>query len=114
MRLQRSERTREVAVMSELKLLRVLKLGAVGKDVRAMKRGLARAGHGTLSTSVNPLMGPFAVRHLTNFQIKQAIVADGKYGEETHGRLIQFFDAFARQLYEQSGAVPKPIDPQPP
>src|SRR5215211_8878173 len=88
--------------MSELKLLRVLKLGAVGKDVRALKRGLARAGHGMLSASVNPLMGPFAVRHLTNFQVKQGLVADGKYGEESHARLIQFFDAFARQLYEQA------------
>ena len=100
--------------MSELKLLRVLKLGAVGKDVRALKRGLARAGHGMLSASVNPLMGPFAVRHLTNFQVKQGLVADGKYGEESHARLIQFFDAFARQLYEQAGAVPQVVDVQPP
>jgi len=100
--------------MSELKVVRVLKLGAVGKDVRAMKRGLARAGHGMLSASVNPLLGPFAMRHLTNFQIKQAVTADGVYGSESHGKLIQFFDAFARKLYEEAGAVPDPVDPQPP
>ena len=100
--------------MSELKLRRVVKLGAVGKDVRALKRGLARAGHGALSGSVNPLMGPFAVRHLTNFQVKQGLVDDGKYGEESHRRLIQFFDAFARQLYEQAGAIPQVVDVQSP
>jgi murein DD-endopeptidase MepM/ murein hydrolase activator NlpD len=103
-----------VDVISELKLLRVLKLGATGKDVRAMKRGLARAGHGMMSASVNPLMGPFGVRHLTNFQVRQGLVADGKYGEQTHGRLIQFFDAFARQLYEQAGAVSQVVHVQPP
>ena len=104
--------------MSELTLFRVLKLGAVGKDVRAMKRGLARAGHGSLAASVNPLMGPFAIRHLTNFQIKQAITADGVYGKESHAKLIQFFDAFARQLYEQGAVIPPVVpvteDDQPP
>lgn len=95
--------------MSELTLHRVLKPGVVGKDVRAMKRGLARAGHGMLAASVNPLFGPFAARHLTNFQIKQAVTADGSYGAETHAKLIQFFDAFARQLYEQSSPIPPVI-----
>lgn len=89
--------------MSELTLLRVLKLGATGKDVRAMKRGLARAGHGTLAMSANPLMGPFAVRHLKNFQFRQGLKDDGEYGKLTHAKLIQWFDKFARSLYEQAG-----------
>jgi hypothetical protein len=89
--------------MSELALLRVLKLGATGKDVRAMKRGLARAGHGTLPMSASPLMGPFAVRHLKNFQFRQGLKMDGEYGKQSHGKLIQWFDKYARQLYEQAG-----------
>jgi murein DD-endopeptidase MepM/ murein hydrolase activator NlpD len=89
--------------MSELALVRILKLGARGKDVRAMKRGLARAGHGTLAMSANPLMGPFAVRHLKSFQFRQALEMDGEYGKATHAKLIQWFDKYARQLYEQAG-----------
>ena len=94
--------------MSELAFKRLVKLGTVGKDVRAIKRGLARAGHGNLAGSANPLMGPFAVRHLTNYQrANPPLEVDGKYGKETHKRLVEKFDRFARQLYEQSSdAVP--------
>jgi peptidoglycan hydrolase-like protein with peptidoglycan-binding domain len=101
--------------MSELVLFRVLKLGARGKDVRAVKRGLARAGHGALLGAANPLLGPFAVRHLRNFQEQQGLTVDGEYGGESHGRLIQFFDAYARQLYEQAAEEPwVPVNPHPP
>jgi murein DD-endopeptidase MepM/ murein hydrolase activator NlpD len=96
--------------MSELAFFRLLKLGSMGKDVRAVKRGLARAGHGALVGAVNPVMGPFAVRHLTNYQRATVpLDPDGKYGKETHKRLIEKFDAFARQLDEQASkelAVP--------
>jgi hypothetical protein len=98
--------------MSELTLLRTLKLGARGKDVRAMKRGLARAGHGTLAGSMNPLMGPFAVTHLKNFQRKHSLNPTGAYGKETHARLIQHFDRFAIKLYKDARWEPK--DPHPP
>ena len=99
--------------MSELALIRVLKLGSRGKDVRAMKRGLAHAGHGRLSMSVNPLMGPFAVRHLRNFQHREAIGVDGKYGTESHKRLIQYFDAFALKLYKDARWESPDDDPAP-
>ena len=99
--------------MSELTLIRVLKLGSRGKDVRAMKRGLARAGHGRLAMSVNPFMGPFAVQHLRNFQHRQAIGVDGKYGTESHKRLVQFFDKFALKLYKDARWEPRPDNPQP-
>jgi hypothetical protein len=100
--------------MSELVLYRVLRVGARGKDVRAMKRGLARAGHGRLAASVNPLMGPFAARHLMNFQHKEGIERDGIYGKESHKHLIPWFDAYALQLYKQAwAAVPQPDGAQP-
>lgn len=86
--------------MSALKLTRLLKLGSRGKDVRAVKRGLARAGFGTLAMSFNPLLGPLAVRNLKNYQRSVHLMADGVYGEDTHKRLIQWFDAFAQKLYK--------------
>jgi murein DD-endopeptidase MepM/ murein hydrolase activator NlpD len=101
--------------MSELKLIRLLKLGARGRDVRAVKRGLARAGHGRLAASVNPLMDPFAVRHLKDFQHKVGLSPDGVYGENSHRALIQWFDKYAQQLYEQAGGeVWEPKEPGPP
>lgn len=99
--------------MSELTIRRVLKLGDRGYDVRAMKRGLARAGHGRLVASANPVLGPFAVRHLRDFQHGQALEPDGVYGKDTHGKLIQFFDKFARELYEKKGNW-EPKDPTTP
>jgi hypothetical protein len=98
--------------MSELKLLRVLRRGARGKDVRAMKRGLAHAGHGMLAGSFNPLMGPLAVRHLRNFQHQHALGVDGVYGTESHRVLIQYFDRFALKLYKD--AKWGEVDPQEP
>jgi murein DD-endopeptidase MepM/ murein hydrolase activator NlpD len=85
--------------MSTLKLTRLLRLGSRGKDVRAVKRGLARAGHGTLAMSFNPLLGPLTVRNLKNYQRSVHLMADGVYGPDTHKQLIQWFDAFARKLY---------------
>jgi murein DD-endopeptidase MepM/ murein hydrolase activator NlpD len=88
--------------MSELRLVRLLKLGARGKDVRAMKRGLARAGHGRLAASFNPFFDPFVQRHLKDFQHKAGLSPDGVYGEHSHRALIPWFDKFAQQLYEQA------------
>ena len=104
--------------MSELVFFRTLKLMSVGKDVRAIKRGLARAGHGSLAASLNPLMGPLAERHLKAYQqSKPPLEVDGKYGKETHKRLIESFDAFARRLYEEASKEPAtpigPVDPAP-
>lgn len=101
--------------MSELKLIRLLKLGALGRDVRAMKRGLARAGHGRLAASFNPFMDPFVVRHLKDFQHRIGLSPDGVYGENSHRALIQWFDKYAQQLYEQAAVeVWNPIGPEPP
>jgi murein DD-endopeptidase MepM/ murein hydrolase activator NlpD len=102
--------------MSELVFFRLLKLGSSGKDVRAVKRGLARAGHGKLAASFNPVMGPVAVRRLKAYQRKRPpLEADGKYGKETHKRLVESFDAFARELYEQASKEPaNPVGPQDP
>lgn len=96
--------------MSALKLTRVLKLGDRGKDVRAVKRGLAHAGYGTLALSFNPLLGPITVRHIKKFQRSVSLFVDGKYGEDTHDQLTQYFDAFARQLYKNW----EPVDVTPP
>ena len=73
-----------------------------------MKRGLARSGHGTLAGSFNPLMGPFAVQHLKNFQHQHAIGPTGVYDAPSHAKLIQFFDQLALKLYTDAQWEPKP------
>ena len=85
---------------------RVLRRGSVGPDVRAVRRALARAGHGRLAASRLPLFGPFMTRRLERFQASRGLVADGVYGEQTHRRLTPFFDAYAWQLYSRA---PKPV-----
>jgi murein DD-endopeptidase MepM/ murein hydrolase activator NlpD len=97
--------------MSALKLTRLLRLGSTGKDVRAVKRGLARAGHGTLPGSFNPVLGPIAVQHLKAYQRSVQLMPDGIYGQDTHAQLTQWFDAFARKLYEDWEPV-EPDEPQ--
>lgn len=86
---------------------RVIKLGTVGKDVVAVKRGLARAGHGSLK-GITPVFGPFAVRHLKRFQRGHSIMATGNYGRKTHKALWPHFDATAKKLYAQAKPKPKP------
>lgn len=87
---------------------RILRSGARGKDVQAIKRGLAHAGHGKLTWAVRsgPIMGVFAVRHLKAFQKKSNLSVTGVYNAGTHQRLAKHFDDYAFYLY--TGAKPGP------
>lgn len=96
--------------MAAIRFGRVLKLGSRGTDVRAVKRGLARAGQGKLRGSKNRLFGPFTVRHLKRFQEDNRLKVDGEYGPKTHKQLSKTFDDYARNLYEAPRPLPKPKD----
>lgn len=80
---------------------RTLRLGMFGKDVLATKRGLARAGHGTLgwATRSGPGAGPRWRTRMIAFQKEKGLQADGIYGPETHKRLSRYFDDYAVWLY---------------
>jgi len=81
---------------------RVLKLGSRGEDCVAVKRALARAEHGDLYAKGTKalLFGPFAVQNLKAFQKSKKLKADGVYGEETHKKLVPYFDAYSESLYK--------------
>lgn len=83
----------------------VLRLGSVGTQPVAVKRGLWRAGFksdwGDLDgpAVMARVLGPFAVRKLKQFQAKNGLVADGVYGSESHRRLQKYMDDYAVALY---------------
>lgn len=86
---------------------RPLTLGSRGKDVRAVKRALARAGHGSLK-GITPVFGPFAVRNLKAFQKRiPGINPSGSYGKISHNNLAPFFDDYAMSLYNGQPVVRK-------
>lgn len=85
---------------------RPLRLGSRGRDVVAVKRALARAGHGPKRLrGLTPLYGPFTVRHVKAFQRKHPGVPTGHYGPPTHDRLARHFDDYALFLYLGGGAA---------
>lgn len=84
--------------MTPLPFGRVIRLGSTGDDVVAVKRGLARAGHGNLK-NLTQLFGKYAVENLKEFQTESKLKADGVYGAKTHAKLTGHFDALARKMY---------------
>jgi murein DD-endopeptidase MepM/ murein hydrolase activator NlpD len=100
--------------MAETTFNRVLKLGSTGRDVLAVKRALSRAGFIRWRKQFTPVLGPYAVKGLKEFQRKNGILSTGKYGPRTHRALLPHFDARARKLYEESSkqgadvVAPKP------
>jgi cell wall-associated NlpC family hydrolase len=90
-----------------VRFTRTLKLGSIGKDVKAVKRALSRAGYIRWG-GFTPFLGPFAVRSLKRFQKAKRLKADGVYGLATHNVLCKCkakrkpkemaFDKYARSL----------------
>src|SRR6188768_1202342 len=71
---------------------RTIKLGTVGLDCYAVKRALARSGHGVWGQwGTKPrLFGPFAVNNLKLFQKEKGLKADGVYGLNTHLKMAPY------------------------
>jgi peptidoglycan hydrolase-like protein with peptidoglycan-binding domain len=65
-----------------------------GPRVKALKRALSEAGFMQWG-EFTPLMGPFAVNALKNFQKAYKLQVDGVYGRVTHQKLAPFYDAYA-------------------
>lgn len=83
---------------------RVLRPGARGKDVVAVKRAIRRAKSGRLR-GLTPIFGPFFKRELCSFQARHGLKARGAYDLPTHKLLAPHFDAYAGFLY--LGHVPR-------
>jgi len=87
-------------------LKRNIKQGMIGPDCYAVKRALAKAGHGTWGRwGIKKLFGPFAAQNLKNFQKEQGLLADGEYGSLTHKKLAPYFDDYGRSLMGQVDIV---------
>lgn len=87
---------------------RALRPGAVGQDVLAVKRALARAGHGPKRLrGLTPVYGPYTRRHVQALQRKLGIRPTGYYGPATHRALLPWFDERAAQLY---GTGKRPVE----
>jgi hypothetical protein len=84
--------------------LRMKKVPMRGKDVRAVNRGMARAGiikwqRGGLFPLV---AGIFFFRNIRKFQKKMGLHVDGVYGNATHRAMGKFMDQFAIKLYQDA------------
>ena len=88
----------------QIPLQRMLTLGARGPDVLAVRRALGEAGFTRFPkrpfSRTDRFYGPGMVRAVTRFQRVHALAVDGKYGKETHGKLVELecFDSFGRRL----------------
>jgi hypothetical protein len=81
-------------------LRRPLKRGMRGKDVIATKRALSHAGYLRWPKRWTLLAGPFWQQAVKSFQKKHKITVDGRYGLETHRKLVTLghFDKYGALL----------------
>lgn len=91
-----------------LKFKRVLRMGAKGPDVAAVKIGLRRAGHGR-GLRKDRHFGQHMRARLKEYQHSVGLTADGVYGEKTHEHLRTHFTPFARWLYRRTKVQPTDV-----
>ena len=75
-------------------LPRILRLGSVGRDVRALQRALQDAGVRSEPPTSNPSSFDEATEdEVRTFQERNQLFVDGEVGEDTYGALASFYDA---------------------
>jgi Putative peptidoglycan binding domain/CHAP domain len=79
-----------------------LRYGARGSDVRAVQRALIKA-QVRKKEPTGRYLGA-TVLNVKTFQKRAGLKADGIYGEDTHKKLIQYFDAWGAHLYRTACA----------
>lgn len=75
-----------------------IKAGMRGKDVRAVKRALSKAGYMQWG-GFTSLFGPFAVRATKNFQKTHHLTPNGHIDAPTLKKLVPYFDSYGFLLY---------------
>jgi hypothetical protein len=93
--------------MNYVPYTRPVKRGDTGKDCKAIKRALHKAGVGP-ATKDNQRFLDLAVRALRNFQKHHGLKMDGVYGPLTHKRLAPYFDAYGAWLMGQARKMTGP------
>jgi peptidoglycan hydrolase-like protein with peptidoglycan-binding domain len=75
-------------------LPRILRLGSVGRDVRALQRALQEAGIRSSPPTAKPSTFDEATDdEVRTFQKRNQLVVDGEVGKDTYGALASFYDA---------------------
>lgn len=89
---------------------RNIALVARGPDTRAVKRALARAGHGKLGTIATsaPIFGPVAVLHLRAWKkTVPGLPVTSVYGLASHRQLVPHFDDYCISEYTRGASEPR-------
>jgi hypothetical protein len=84
---------------------RFLHHGMRGRDVKAVKIALKRAGYGH-GIYMSRVFGPHMAVNLRAFQKHMGLPADGIYGPSTHKKLSHHFSPYARWLYTHQKVPP--------
>jgi cell wall-associated NlpC family hydrolase len=80
-------------------LPRILRLGSVGRDVRALQRALQAAGVRSQPPTAKPsTFDEGTDDEVRTFQKRNHLFVDGEVGEDTYGALASFYDARAVKL----------------
>jgi Putative peptidoglycan binding domain/NlpC/P60 family len=80
-------------------LPRILRLGSVGRDVRALQRALKEAGVRSDPPTAKPsTFDDETDDEVRTFQKRNHLLVDGEVGEDTYGALGRFYDAAGIKL----------------
>lgn len=87
--------------MAGAKVPRLLELGSKGRDVRALKRALRRAGHWPKGARVSNVFDEDTDKAVRAFQRATRLEIDGQVGDDTFGALLRHYDAYSKLLVDQ-------------
>lgn len=99
---------------------RKLTKGSYGKDVEAVGRALCKARVNFLSiivfqllpTKVRRMYGFRKVKGVSTFQKRHRLPITGVYNQETHRKLLPYFDQYALFLYKDYSPPPQLVKPK--
>jgi hypothetical protein len=91
-----------------VKLPRELRLGSIGRDVRALQRALIKAKIRNPKRKVTNVFDSDTVRDVRNFQRTHGLHVDGEVRKDTFAALERFYDRFGRSLVAMVKANPSP------
>lgn len=87
--------------MPEVEIPRLIELGSKGRDVRALKRALRRAGFWPKGERITNVFDETTDKAVREFQKDRRLEIDGQVGENTFGALLSHYDPYSRFLVER-------------
>lgn len=94
----------DLSAVTSVPFTRIMRLGTKGRDVKAVKRALAKFGydHGVLVNKYG--YGNQIKAEVARFQRAHGLKQDGQYGPKTHQKLVaaQGFDKYGKWLMQEA------------